>query len=376
MLIFGNILTIEWEVFSILIASLANRSIINLSHIHQKESLLALREKERFYCSRCHTPVVLKVGDIKIPHFAHKTLSGCDYSHEPESSLHLHGKLSLLQFFQNRQLQCELEKFLPAIRQRADLLVEGRTAIEFQCSTIPQKDVVHRTEGYLQLGIEPIWIGGLDDPPNESIQIIRLKTYETELFQHKGQNPYLLAFCPSENRFYYYSNLFYVSGSRRIGKVKSLDASRQSFPFAVPKRLSKEEFAQVCGLFSKTRQQFIQSQLFAKNRMQNLFWRACYTLQLDMKKLPISIGHPFIGAEIFPQHAVLWQLLAVEAFNGQISMAKLIESGKLVLADPGHFEKAVALLEQYLELFVILASQPDNFTMMYELLYDYYCNSV
>lgn len=362
--------------FSILIASLADRSIINLAHFKQKESLLALREKEVFYCTQCFTPVVLKVGDIKIPHFAHKTLSGCDYSNEPESSLHLHGKLSLHQFFQKHQLQSDLEKFLPAIRQRADLLVEGQTAIEFQCSTIPQKDVVHRTKGYMQLGIEPIWIGGLDDPPNESIQIIRLKTYETELFQQKGKTPYLLAFCPSENRFFYYSNLFYVSGSRRIGKVKSLDASRQSFPFAVPKRLSKEEFAQICGLFSKTRQQFIQSQLFANNRMQNLFWRACYTLQLDMKKLPISIGLPFIGAEIFPQHAVLWQLLAVEAFNGQISMAKLIEGGKLVLADPSHFEKAVALLEQYLELSIILASQPDNFTMMYELLYDYYCNSV
>lgn len=376
LLIFGNILTIEREVFSILIASLADRSIINLAHFKQKESLLALREKEVFYCSQCFTPVVLKVGDIKIPHFAHKTLSGCDYSNEPESSLHLHGKLLLHQFFQKRHFQSELEKFLPAIRQRADLLVEGQTAIEFQCSAIPPNKVIQRTAGYLQHEIDPIWIGGLKNPPNESIQEIRLKAYETELFQRKDKNPYLLAFYPDDNRFYYYSNLFYVSGSRRIGKVKSLEASRQSFPFAVPKRLSQEEFSRVYVLFLKARQQFIQSQLFAKNRVRNLFWRACYTLQLERDRLPYSIGLPFIGAGIFRQHAVLWQLLALEAFKLQMPMPKLIESGKILLADPRYFNEAVKILEQYIEISIILTGQSDNFTRTLELLYDNYCNSV
>lgn len=362
--------------FSILIASLADRSVINLAHFKQKDSLLALREKEVFYCTQCFTPVVLKVGDIKIPHFAHKTLSGCDYSNEPESSLHLHGKLSLHQFFQKHQLQSELEKFLPAIRQRADLLVEGQTAIEFQCSTIPPNKVIQRSTGYSQLKIDPIWIGGLKNPPNESIQEIRLKAYETELFQRKDKNPYLLAFCPDDNRFYYYSNLFYVSGSRRIGKVKSLEASRQSFPFAVPRRLSKEEFSHVCVLFSKVRLQFIQSQLFAKNRMRNPFWRACYALQLDRDRLPDSIGLPFIGASIFRQHAVLWQLLALEAFKLQVPMSELVESGKVLLADPRYFGEAVKLLEQYIEISIILTGQSDNFTRTLELLYDNYCNSV
>src|SRR5690606_27140535 len=140
----------------------------------------------------------------------------------------------------------------------------------------------------------------------------------------------------------------------RIGKVKSLEASRQSFPFAVPRRLSQEEFSRVYVLFSKARQQFIQSQLFAKNRVRNLFWHACYTLQLERDRLPYSIGLPFIGAGIFRQHAVLWQLLALEAFKLQIPMPKLIESGKILLADPRYFNEAVKILEQYIEISIIL----------------------
>lgn len=338
--------------------------------------MIALREKESFFCSGCHTRVILKAGDIKIPHFAHQTLSGCDYYNEPESSLHLHGKLLLHQFFQNRNLKSELEKFLPPIRQRADLLIEEQTAIEFQCSAIPPKKVAQRTEGYQQLDIDPIWIGGLKTPPNEHIQMFRLKKYEIELFQRKDKNPYLLAFCPDDDRFYYYSNLFYVSGSLNIGKVKSLDASRQSFPFAVPKRLNKEEFSQVGVLFSRARQQFIQSQLFAKNRMRNPFWQACYMMQLDMKRIPDYIGVPFINAGIFPQHAVIWQLLALGASKQHVSMSALIESGKVLLADVSHFNEAVKLLEQYIEIATNLTGQSDNFTSKHELLYDNYCNNV
>lgn len=366
----------EREVFCILIACLSDKSIINLAQPFEKQKLFALRENEKFFCSSCHSQLVLKIGEIKIPHFAHKSLSACDHFSEPESILHLQGKILLHQFFQNKNCLAELEKYLPAIRQRADLLLNRRTAIEFQCSAISANDVIQRTKGYHQIEVQPIWIGGIKSPIKEQIQTIRLKMYEYELLQQKQQNPYLLSFCPDNNRFYYYSNLFYISGSRSIAKVKSLPASSQSFPFAIPKRLTKEEFRMVCMLFSQARQKFIQSQHFAKNRMRNPFWRACYKLRMDMNNLPEVIGIPFLKAACIPQHAVLWQLQVALAFEQKESLASLIHSGKIPLADPSVFEEAEQLLKDYLEIYIQLNGQGANCTILWELLYDNYCNNV
>lgn len=362
--------------FCILVAHLSNKALINLAEPVERKALLALRSTEIFYCPSCHSQLVLKLGEIKIPHFAHKSLSACDNFSEPESALHLQGKILLHQFFKDQNFSIELEKYLPEIRQRADLLVNGQTAIEFQCSSISANQIIRRSKGYHQIGIHPLWLGGIKTSIKEQIQVIRLKNYEHELLQQKHRNPFLLSFRPEDNRFYYYSNLFYISGSRRIGKVKSLPAEKQSYPFAIPKQLTKVEFRLVCLLFSQARQKFIHNQFFAKNRMRNPFWRACYKLRLDIKKLPETIGIPFLKAACIPQHAVLWQLQAIAAFEQGESMSSLIHSGEIPLANPSVFAEAEQLLEEYLEIYLRLKGQEENFTSLMDLLYDNYCNNV
>ena len=126
-----------------------------------KHDLHQLREQHSFLCMQCKEKVILKIGSILIPHFAHQKNSSCSHSFsEGETEDHLNGKLQLFTFFQQKLLECELESFLPEIKQRPDILVQSNGipyAIEFQCSNISSFLMLNRTKGYINNQITPIW---------------------------------------------------------------------------------------------------------------------------------------------------------------------------------------------------------------------------
>ena len=128
-------------------------------------SLSGLREwrnNETFHCPQCKEHLLLKVGDIVIPHFSHKQQTNCRNSFsEGESPTHLLGKTHLYELFTHHQLPTEMEPYLPDIKQRPDLLVtihHQQIPIEFQCSTIPVSLIEARNAGYETLDMRPIWI--------------------------------------------------------------------------------------------------------------------------------------------------------------------------------------------------------------------------
>ncbi|WP_238323722.1 competence protein CoiA [Planococcus donghaensis] len=360
----------------ILVATTTRQQLFCLTGQYSRKELLEIRLQEQFFCPTCHAPLLLKVGKVNIPHFAHKTLSNCQHFSEPESSLHLHGKLLLYQFFNQLNFKAELEKYLSKVRQRADVLVDERYAIEFQCSPIPVSQLLQRSKGYQQLSISPIWLKGLKEPCLEGIGLLHLKVHEVAMMQYAGQLPYILLFCPPDNRFYYYSNLFYVSSSRWVGKTKSLSATKQIFPFARPKPLSKEEFNLVMGIFYQAKKQYVRSQLYAGNRVGNLYCRLCYELCLDATNPPNLFGVPLVGADCFKQPAVLWQLLVVEAYEKGIGVDWLIQTGKLTLRESEKEQQAITLTADYLTLYLKYKDDALNNSNILDILYDNYCKNV
>ncbi|WP_181313693.1 competence protein CoiA [Planomicrobium soli] len=361
---------------SILVASTDNGSLVYLTGTHTKEELAAARRKTQFSCPTCGSSVILKVGEVKTPHFAHKNLSHCASYSEAESSMHLHGKLLLYQFFLSQNLTVELEKYFPVIRQRADLLINQHTAIEFQCSPIPAAQIMERTLGYTRSAVQTIWIGGLSEPLAEGIQELKLTHWKKEMLLETQKSPYLLLFSPKENRFYYCSNLIYISGSRWIVKVKSLAASKQQFPFAVPKQMTLAEFKTMSGLFDHARKKFIIAQYYSKNRVQNPFWRTCYEMGIDIRNLPKAIGLPMKNADLINCNAVLWQLQAVEAACKGITAASLIRSGKIPVHKSAAAKEAEALVESYLSLYEKLKGKSNQVSGYTNLLYDFYCKTL
>ena len=364
------------RVIYILVAKTEQQELFYLTGQYERQELQEIRKRKQFFCPSCQAPLLLKIGEINIPHFAHKILSACDYFSEPESSLHLQGKLLLHHFFQQRNFKVELENYLPEIRQRADLLVNGRHAIEFQCSTISAQHLQQRSQGYHQLNLQDIWIKGLKEPCNEGIGLLRIKAHEIAMRQKAGPVSFILLFYPPNNRFYYHSNLFFVSSNRWIGKTKSIPAAMQVFPFAVPKPLSKKEFKTVMEIFMNEKKKYIRNQLYAENRIRNVYCRLCYELQLDMTNLPGLIGVPVLGAEYLKEPVVLWQLQAVAAWEKGIPLANLIRSGKLTLSAGTEAGQAAAILEDYLSWYLSFKDHSLKDSSLLDIVYDNYCKTL
>ncbi|MBD5823299.1 competence protein CoiA [Lactococcus petauri] len=114
-----------------------------------------------FYCPACKSPLRLKKGKIKIPHFAHISVQNCDSWSENESAQHLGLKLSLYQWFKKKE-KVELEKYVPEIKQTADLLVNDKLAIEIQCSPLSLQRLEERTVSYKEKGYYVLWLQGRD----------------------------------------------------------------------------------------------------------------------------------------------------------------------------------------------------------------------
>lgn len=115
-----------------------------------------------YCCPVCKEKVILKQGEFKVSHFAHWRKHACTGATEKETEEHLRGKMGLMEWAVS-QGSAQLEYYIPAIRQRADLLVDQGyrwLAVEFQCSPLAVSTVCSRTEGYKQVGLPVVWISG------------------------------------------------------------------------------------------------------------------------------------------------------------------------------------------------------------------------
>ncbi|MCQ8261943.1 competence protein CoiA [Streptococcus suis] len=115
----------------------------------------------RFCCPGCGGLVRYKSGKVLRSHFAHVTLRDCTYFSENESAQHLSLKSSLYKWLQGQE-EVELEAYLPATKQVADLLVNQQLALEVQCSSLSISRLQERTMAYQQAGIAVLWLLGKD----------------------------------------------------------------------------------------------------------------------------------------------------------------------------------------------------------------------
>ena len=363
------------RVSAILIALNSSNELVSLARPFRPEELSTLKKQEQYFCPGCGANLVLKAGEVKIPHFAHRSLADCDSFSEPETPLHLHGKLQLHQFFSRFNHHIELEKYLPAIKQRADLLVGQKTAIEFQYSAIPASQVRSRSEGYRSIAIEPLWISGAPMLQPDGIQLIRLRQFERQMVRHSNGVDYLLSFCPETNVFTYASGLFWMGGNRWAAKLKSLPASAQQFPFAIPKKLAFEEYKAIFRLSAAQRDAFVRSQQYAILRHRNPFWLLAYELKLNRLELPAIIGVPFAAAGRLDERPVIWQMRVIKAIRNRMPLAALLDEGVIKPSLGTSDEKALALLEDYAGIYSEITEDERDDGKLMEVLYAHYCKN-
>ncbi|WP_194841021.1 competence protein CoiA [Sporosarcina cascadiensis] len=305
-----------------LTAHTAEGELVILTRSQSLESLRERRKQESFYCPQCKEQLILKVGDLVIPHFAHYQQSSCRNSFsEGESPAHLLGKSQLYEFFSHHTPAVKLEPFLPDIQQRPDLLVvwgDTEVPVEFQCSTISTSLVRQRNAGYYLLNMLPVWIILTPQSIQTStadILTLRLSSFlQFFIRQIPNRMSVLLTYHPQSERFYYLSPIIHLQGSTYAARHLTLSLHKQTVPFSLPSSPSQTDIRELALHYQSARRKYLRTVIaYNQKGIHNQFLRACYEMRIQPVQLPAWIGVPVQGQEAFRQSDCEWQLLFVAA---------------------------------------------------------------
>lgn len=119
------------------------------------------KQNQKYYCPTCHQKLVLRIGNSKTKHFAHRRF-GC-HNHIHETAVHQTGKLILKKWGEELGLRSYNEVYFKNIKRRADVFLSNQTfkiIIEYQCSPLSVTKLAERSHAYSQLGAKFLWIVG------------------------------------------------------------------------------------------------------------------------------------------------------------------------------------------------------------------------
>lgn len=131
---------------------------LNLTKLTRAE--IERQKSKLWFCPCCQTQVQIKNGTVKRPHFAHKKKEDCLAFSENESEEHLTGKALIAENCEKFGLKYQLEAYLPNLKQRPDVLIEDKLAVEFQCSPLSIERFKERTLNYQKNDYQVIWLTG------------------------------------------------------------------------------------------------------------------------------------------------------------------------------------------------------------------------
>ncbi|MBS4218009.1 hypothetical protein KHA96_06690 [Bacillus sp. FJAT-49711] len=279
---------------------------------YNKEFLERLRSHV-YFCPQCHEPLILKAGNIRIPHFSHKKYSVCTSSQsEPESIQHLQGKKYLYNFLLQQGLSVKIEHYVSDIKQRADLFVQTHSqsyAIEYQCSPIERSLLNKRTKGYESIGIIPIWIIG--GKPYQKMQkgLFTLTDFHWSMVRQKiGYGHNLFSFDSERQKFYLLSQITSITSRIVSATLRSRTINTSSLPLHFPH--SQKRMNQLSWM--KQKRKWLQKKVQYGNLVHDHFLKNIYTSGYNPFLLPPICGLPVPFMECFYSHPLEWQFLIFE----------------------------------------------------------------
>lgn len=225
-------------------------------------------KKEEYVCPCCQAPVFLKQGNLKQAHFAHYHQTTCQVFSEGETEEHLLGKKMLFEWFVNQGIPCQLEAYLPGLKQRPDLLVwlNSKTPIvfEFQCSSLSPNRMIERTEGYQNNQYEVYWILG------SKFKFTQKLTAFQRLFMKKNETYgyYLYGLDVYQQQLYLVSNIHQKKVSQQVACEKTTFKSTVLFSELFIRKTTemKMESSIYCRQQEALKKELLQSHLLLNRR--------------------------------------------------------------------------------------------------------------
>lgn len=215
-----------------LVAFNSKGEIVAMNEEWSRESLMKIRNRETFYCPSCKEIVLLKIGNHRIPHFAHLKKMECDSFSEGESPYHKEGKVKLCEWLKGQGYSPQLEPYFVNIKQRPDVFVSFENlkyTIEFQCSKVDFNKFKERTDNYIRNGYKPIWILGGNRIKRKSKTRFTLTPFDWLFIKLFGKNPSILYYCTEINKFLLLHILFPLSSNTVIGSLTIISPQQIKF---------------------------------------------------------------------------------------------------------------------------------------------------
>ncbi|MFJ7729346.1 competence protein CoiA [Neobacillus sp. NPDC097160] len=275
---------------------------------YRKETLLDLRRKEEFVCPVCGEGVLLKLGDQRIFHFAHKQGSSCRDEFENESSYHMEGKRQLFQWLIRQKIPSVLEYYDREIQQRPDIMFKHKGkkyALEYQCSTIPEKIFQKRTKTYLENDYVPLWIISSSHIHQKRKEIIALSNFHYLFLRSTSSgNLYIPTYCPEKHLFQLVESI--TSFTIKNAFVESFNYP----PFKVELDALLEPEKKIhlnLSRWNSENERFILNWALHPQSGQKIFLHEIYNRGLNLFLLPPEIGLPVSHSLLIQTPPIIWQ---------------------------------------------------------------------
>ncbi|OMP67094.1 competence protein CoiA [Domibacillus epiphyticus] len=291
-------------------------------------------KKTPYFCPQCGRPVVIKAGDVNIPHFAHEANSSCDSFSEPESPRHLSGKLDLFNWIASTR-DAEMEARLPDRSQRPDILT-GTIAVEYQCSAITSSLFRSRTERYNNRLLTPFWLYG--GPPIEKKgRYIKLTPFQRLFLRYHSQlGFYFITYYPESKLFSVYGRIIPVTTSLCFAERLDVRISEMPFP---PAAVFSSNFTFSLQAFFDEKRKWIDRSRHYNNARTHLLFKSIYEAGRNPHLLPEEIGLPVRTGVAIRNHPVEWQFYIInDQKSGSPEEAAAIVRKRI---ESGHLKEAI-----------------------------------
>lgn len=264
----------------------------------QGERVLATNahRQQPYFCPFCHNVVILKRGKTMISHYAHKS-SMPRICHHGETQLHYRAKLFIAQSLMQQGYLVEIEPYIADIQQIPDLIVNHTHAIELQFSAIPITQVINRTKGLQQAGLQVNWI--VNDPQTKHRKL-QLNHFQSA-FIHPLERQ-LYTYESTQSRLYRYNKLQHLGGKSFYAQKSYVKISDLLHTNALSPQLFPTHKLPKCKI----------AQYIKQCRYQHSVWQptlsAMYQLRLTDIDVVNHFGHIFPEQLYIINHPIEWQL--------------------------------------------------------------------
>lgn len=143
-------------------------------------------------CPDCGEPLITKVGEIKIPHFAHKSKTECDSRfYDGMSDWHYNWQRTINNPIPGTNIEVWIKK--EEYAKRADLIAANGLIIEFQKSTLPLQERIIRENHYKNM----MWVVHSDRRGSKTWKPTkRTKVFDWTHKPHRYYNEWTFSLIP------------------------------------------------------------------------------------------------------------------------------------------------------------------------------------